>query len=134
MPIDPDSIRQGTIFWAHFTLRPINGTSTIEETVLEQMLPTGWEIENTRLSGESMPAWSSKWTLGRLKYTDIRDDRIRWFFDLPSYGELDFLVKLNAVSSGRFTLPPSVSQAMYDKTLRSVIPGRLVTVGRARGN
>ncbi len=134
MPIDPGSIRQGTIFWAHFTLRPINGTSTIEETVLEQMLPTGWEIENTRLSGESMPPWSSKWTLGRVKYTDIRDDRIRWFFDLPGYGKLDFLVKLNAVSSGKFALPPSISQAMYDKTLRSVIPGRLVTVSRARGN
>ncbi len=134
MPIDPATIRQGTVFWGHFTLRPINGTSSIDETVLEQMLPTGWEIENTRLSGESMPGWSNQWVLGLAKYTDIRDDRIRWFFDLPGHGQRDFLVKLNAVSSGNFILPPTVSQAMYDKTLRAVIPGRLVTVTRARGN
>ncbi len=132
IPVDPTSIKQGTVFWGHFQLRCKKGESYIPNVALEQMLPTGWEIENTRLSGESMPAWSSKWNLGYANYTDIRDDRIRWFFTITAYRPLDFLVKLNAVSAGKFIMPATVAQAMYNKRLRAVVPGRFVSVTRAK--
>ncbi len=134
MPIDPSSVKQGTVFWGHFKVRCQKGQTSVDHVALEQMLPTGWEIENTRLSGEPMPAWTSKWNLGYANYTDIRDDRIRWFFNLTSYQALDFLVKLNAVSAGHFIMPATVSQAMYDKTLRAVVPGRFVSVTSAKEN
>ncbi|MCK5879316.1 MAG: hypothetical protein KAH24_06030, partial [Holophagae bacterium] len=134
MPIDPASIGQGTVFWGHFKITGRKGEPHIDNVALEQMLPTGWEIENTRLSGEAMPGWAGKWNLGYAKYTDIRDDRILWFFGLSSYKSLDFLVKLNAVTTGKFVMPPTVSQAMYDKTLRAVVPGQLVKVTPAEGN
>ncbi len=129
MPIDPVSIKQGTVFWGHFSVKR-KGAGAIDNVVLEQMLPTGWEIENTRLSGESLPQWAEKWQTGNAQYTDIRDDRIRWFFTLPGHRNMDFLVKLNAVSIGKFILPPTVSQDMYDKQTRAVVPGGFVTVTR----
>lgn len=128
MPIDPASVKQGAIFWGHFKVTCQKVQSYIDHVALEQMLPTGWEIENTRLSGETMPRWTRKWNLGYANYTDIRDDRILWFFNLSNYRALDFLVKLNAVSTGKFIMPPTVSEAMYDKTLRAVVPGQFVNV------
>ncbi|NOZ13686.1 MAG: alpha-2-macroglobulin family protein [Acidobacteria bacterium] len=134
MPVNPASLKQGTVFWGHFRVRCHKGQAYILHVALEQMLPTGWEIENTRLSGEAMPAWSRKWNLGYANYTDIRDDRIRWFFNLNRSRPLDFLVKLNAVSAGKFILPATVSRAMYNKTLQAVVPGRFVSVTRAKEN
>ena len=130
MVINPSEITQGQAFWGHFTVGKAKGqTLSLEELALVQVLPAGWEIENTRLSGESIPAWMRKWRPGRAEYTDIRDDRIMWFFDMPRWViTLDFVVKLNAVTVGEFTLPPTVFEAMYNNNYRAVKPGMMVRV------
>ena len=71
-----------------------------------QLLPAGWEIENTRLVPEAQPHWMNEWRLNAEEYLDIRDDAINWFFDLQGR-PLDFAFKLNAVTRGTFTLPPT---------------------------
>jgi uncharacterized protein YfaS (alpha-2-macroglobulin family) len=120
MRISPAELAQGTTFWGHFTVRNLSSVF-IEETALVQVLPAGWEIENIRLSGEDLSGWMKRWKLNREEYLDIRDDRIMWFFDLrPSYensrgrNEMDFVVKLNAVSVGEFFMPPTIAEAMYN--------------------
>ena len=120
-PIDPLRLEQGTVFWGHFTV----GTpalSRIDNMALVQVLPSGWEIENIRLSGEDLPEWAADMRLNLFDYQDVRDDRVMWFFNyMPSYDyrnnlyrKLDFLVKLNAVTPGEFVLPPALLEAMYD--------------------
>ncbi len=133
MPINPADLPQGKTFWGHFTAEKTSSLKlSIENLALVQVLPAGWEIENTRLSGESMPDWMRKWRLGRADYTDIRDDRIMWFFDMPAYSadKVDFVVKLNAVTVGEFWLPPTIFEAMYNNDYKAVVPGKKVTVSR----
>ncbi|MCK4889010.1 MAG: hypothetical protein KAS97_03705, partial [Candidatus Aminicenantes bacterium] len=128
--IEPTLLRQGTTFWGHFRVRPgIYSSGRLTELALVQIIPAGWEIENIRLSGEQKPLWMNKWILGREVYMDIRDDRIMWFFDMPGNSRgFDFVVKLNCVSAGKFILPPTIFEAMYDNNYKAVKKGRNVEV------
>ena len=128
MPINPISVRQGETFWGHFRVKSYY-SSAIEEIALVQIIPAGWEIENIRLSGEYLPEWTKGFILNREEYVDIRDDRIMWFFD-RSYRRqtFDFLVKLNAVTVGKFFLPPTKVEAMYDNRFRATVAGKEVEV------
>jgi uncharacterized protein YfaS (alpha-2-macroglobulin family) len=128
--IGPAAIRQGSTFWARFR---VNKTApyriNLEELALTQIIPSGWEIENLRLTGEAYPEWMKNFRLGTEEYMDIRDDRISWFFDMPGKIQtLDFVMKLQAVTEGSFHLPPAVCEAMYRHDFRALFPGRTVRV------
>lgn len=112
--INPQKLQQGQSFWAVFRVEKRNSRKKMEEMALMQILPAGWEIENIRLSGESYPDWTGKLDLNNEEYSDIRDDRVSWFFDIPSYTDhIDFMVKINAVSAGKYFLPSAIVEAMY---------------------
>ncbi|MDE2742317.1 MAG: MG2 domain-containing protein [Gemmatimonadota bacterium] len=130
MRIAPDTLAQGTTFWGHIRVENRSPHHVLEEVALTQLLPAGWEIENTRLSSKARPGWMKKWRLNAEEYLDIRDDRINWFFDLPRRGQaLDFAVKLNTVTQGAFSLPPTQVEAMYDRDFRARKASGTVVVG-----
>ncbi len=128
--VNPRSLQQGTELWGHFRVgRTAASPALMEELALTQILPSGWEIENVRLSGEPLPSWSKGLALGEEEYVDYRDDRVAWFFDLPrNRPHLDFLVKVRAVTPGSYLLPPAVCEAMYRQDTRAVQPGGAVSV------
>ena len=127
-PVYPDTLKQGATFWGHFSVKNTS-VAHIREIALTQLLPSGWEIENTRLSGAPMPRWTSNLRLGREAYFDMRDDRATYFFDIsPASNTQNFVVKLNAVTVGTFTLPPALVEAMYNNEIKAVVPGRTVVV------
>jgi uncharacterized protein YfaS (alpha-2-macroglobulin family) len=125
--IDPTELKQGTTFWGHFHVKNVSTLGSIQEVALMQILPSGWEIENVRLLGESLPAWASSLVVGKEEYLDIRDDRVMWFFDLYRT-EMDFVVKLNTVTLGEFDLPPTLVEAMYNDNFKAVKAGSKVSV------
>jgi uncharacterized protein YfaS (alpha-2-macroglobulin family) len=126
-PTSPDAIEQGTSFWCHLWVTGSLHTG-VENVALTQVFPSGWEIENTRLTGEVAPLWARQFSLQRWDYMDVRDDRVMWFFNLGRGQGRDFLVKLSAVTRGTFTLPPTVVEAMYDHDYRALVPGAHVRV------
>ncbi len=133
--INPAELEQGTTFYGRFTVSNTSGLPSIEEVALVQVLPSGWEIVNTRLLNESLPTWTDSYNLDQEEYLDIRDDRIMWFFDLRrvyvkgDYVEnFDFVVKLNAVSVGEFDLPGTITEAMYNNDFKASKAGRKVRV------
>jgi uncharacterized protein YfaS (alpha-2-macroglobulin family) len=132
--LDPAELNQGQEFWGHLKLTRTTGfRSSLEEIAVTQILPSGWEIDNIRISGEPYPPWSSGMTLGQEEYLDIRDDRISWFLDLPRrQRSVDFLFKARAVTAGRFFLPPTLAEAMYRRDTRALVPGDYVRVRRSR--
>ncbi|MDY0296495.1 MAG: MG2 domain-containing protein [Acidobacteriota bacterium] len=126
--LDPRSLAQGTSFWGHFRIRSTwERKQRIENLALVQVMPSGWEIDNLRLSGDELPAWMQGFRVNRESYLDIRDDRVIWFFDLDRE-YLDFVVKLTAVVPGEYLLPPTLAEGMYDNRFRVVRPGGSVTV------
>ena len=126
--IFPEKIEQGKSFYGHFRVT-MNNPQNVDEVVLDQIIPTGWEIENLRLNDEALPSWMSQFKLDKEEYLDIRDGRIMWFFDFRKYQKsYDFVVKLNAITAGKFFLAPSKVEAMYNKKYRAVVAGKPVVV------
>ena len=107
-------INQGETFYGHFRVKNTSVVPRIDEVALVQLLPSGWEIENMRLTNEVLPVWMSSWKTGKEEYLDIRDDRIMWFFDLYNSQALDFVVKINAITQGKYQLPGARCEAMYN--------------------
>jgi hypothetical protein len=112
--INPQSTKQGQTFYARFSVKNTSPASRATEIALVQILPSGWQIDNTRLKESVAPEWMNQWNINKEDYVDIRDDRAMWFFDLEGKTEYDFVVKLNAVSAGEYQLPATLVEAMYN--------------------
>ena len=111
-PLDPASLAQGTDFMAEVTVANPGLQGDYRQLALTQVLPSGWEIINTRLSGtDSLYAQST------FDYRDIRDDRVLTYFDLAAGERKTFTVLLNAAYVGQFYQPAIYAEAMYDNTI-----------------
>ncbi|MDR7131877.1 uncharacterized protein YfaS (alpha-2-macroglobulin family) [Algoriphagus sp. 4150] len=119
--MDPASVRQGTQIIAQIR---IENTSAdfIDNVALSQLFPSGWEIVNTDFTEMGGGA------TGSARYTDIRDDRVYFYFDLSSKESRTFTVKLNASYLGRYYLPGSQAEGMYDNTYFARTKGQWVVV------
>ena len=107
--LNPASLKQGTEFIAEVTVANTSQTGNYRDLALTIGLPSGWEIFNERLYGQSSAEGNSTFT-----YNDIRDDRSVFYFDLPKGQRKTFKTRLNAVYEGSFTLPAVKCEAMYD--------------------
>jgi uncharacterized protein YfaS (alpha-2-macroglobulin family) len=122
--LSPVSISQGTDFVAHVTVTHPGILKQYEEMALTQIFPSGWEIVNTRLF---QTGYSSDYA-STPEYIDIRDDRVYTYFDLGRGKSKTFKVLLNASYAGKFWMPPTYCDAMYDATIFSQKGGMFVTV------
>lgn len=103
--LKPASIPQGTEFTA--VVKVSNPTpSDYRYLALTERIPSGWEILNQRMRGGS--------TEGSADYSDIRDDRCNWFFDLPHGATKTFTLRLRAAYEGEYILPAVTCTAMYN--------------------
>lgn len=122
--VDVTKLEQGTNFIAVVTLK--NPTARgINNLVLTEIFPAGWEILNTRFLNEGA---ADKKTIG-VNYQDIRDDKVYSYIDyLPSGRQVTVKINLCAVYPGRFYLPPVYCEAMYDNFTRANTEGKEVIV------
>lgn len=118
--INPDSLKQGEDFMAEVTVT--NWSNRYQNHVsLTQIFPSGWEIQNSRLSGNPNMR-------NQVNYEDIRDDRVNMFFTINHKQTKTFRVFLNASYQGSFYLPAVQIEAMYNHDIRARRPGRWVVV------
>jgi hypothetical protein len=90
---------------------------------LSQIFPSGWEILNARMLGGEGAFKSSYST-----YQDIRDDRVYTYFNITVNETLTYYVQLNASYLGRYFLPGTYCEAMYDNTVSAGVNGKWVEV------
>jgi len=123
--IDISKMKQGTDFKAIIKItNPASLLGYYQNLALAQIFPSGWEIINTRLA--DMENVSDNAT--KPDYQDIRDDRVYSFFGLNSGTSKTFEVLLNASYAGRFYLPSTHCNAMYDNNIKSQKKGMWVEV------
>ena len=119
-----DRLEQGTDFVAVVTITNPS-LKGYNELALTQVFPSGWEIRNTRLEGSGSAVQASYYD-----YQDVRDDRVLTYFDLWRGGSVTYKVMLNASYAGRFYLPGTLCEAMYDNTINARSQGKWITVVR----
>lgn len=125
-PLDISTLNQGTTFLAEVSVAHAGVTRQVYENLaLSQVFPSGWEINNLRLTGDEGNLRNS-W----FNYQDIRDDRVYTYFGLAPGERKSFQVMLTATYAGKFYLPAVSVEAMYDKTIFGRISGKEVVVTR----
>ncbi len=105
--INFDAITQGTEIVAQITIRN-NTTESIQNVALTQIVPSGFEIMNSRYTDFGSA------TENKADFIDIRDDRTYFYFGLNSNESRTFTVLLNASYLGSYYLPGIQCEAMYD--------------------
>lgn len=109
--------QQGELVLAEITVEAL--TSDLDNVVIVDMLPAGFEIENSRLASRERVSWLHTQPFTP-DYIDIRDDRLIFFGTFPYQREQKFYYPLRAVTEGTFTVPPVSAEAMYDPTKSAV--------------
>lgn len=119
--ISVTKIAQGTEFYAEVTLTN-RKNERVENVALSQILPSGFEIVNTRYTdfGDS--------TNNVADYIDIRDDRANYYFSLRANETRKFKILLNASYLGNYYLPGLQCEAMYDNDFMARTKGQWVEV------
>lgn len=119
--IDIGQMSQGSDFVAAVSVT--NRTDmNLDNLALTHIVPSGWEIHNTRLDD------SSEGERSDLDYEDIRDDRVYRYFGLKRGETKVFVTLLNAAYLGRYYLPTVSVEAMYDVSKHARTKGRWVEV------
>ncbi|MGA0557017.1 alpha-2-macroglobulin family protein [Larkinella sp. VNQ87] len=118
------SFKQNDLVVVRITLASDNGLP-VNNVVMTDMLPAGFEIENPRLTEPREMPWIKN--ASTPEHFDVRDDRIHFF---TSAGETTktFYYLVRVVSRGRFALGPVSADAMYDGSLRSYAGGGRLTI------
>jgi len=125
--IDITKLRQGQDFAANITV--VNQKNEpINDVALTQIFPSGWEIVNTRFTDFGNA------TTNQADYTDIRDDRVNFYFNLSKSSKTGstktFNVLLNASYLGKYYLPGTQVEAMYDNDYFVRTKGQWIEVNK----
>ena len=109
--MDLKDIKQGTDFKVKVKVSNASSYDTYKEVFLTQVFPSGWEIQNERLSDENSEESVN------YNYKDIRDDRVLTYFSLNPRETKTFVVTLHASFVGRYFAPGFVCGSMYDSEI-----------------
>jgi uncharacterized protein YfaS (alpha-2-macroglobulin family) len=123
--VTSSSFKQNDLIVVRITLESTT-KANVENVVITDMLPAGFEIENPRISEVPGMNWVQKATTP--SYADYRDDRINLFTDVSSPQIFYYVAR--AVSTGTFKLGPVSADAMYNGEYRSYNGGGVVRVTR----
>ncbi|MCF2506591.1 MG2 domain-containing protein [Dyadobacter sp. CY107] len=118
------SFHQNDLVVVKLTLTSTNGLP-IENVVVTDMLPSGFEIENPRITEPRDMPWIKN--ASSPEYLDIRDDRIHFFTTANNVAKT-FYYQVRIVSKGTFTAGPAAADAMYQGEYRSYSGAGKITV------
>jgi uncharacterized protein YfaS (alpha-2-macroglobulin family) len=121
--LDVTRLEQGTEFLAEVTVIHNGTRSSYENLALSQVFPSGWEINNLRITDDEGQLANSAF-----QYQDIRDDRVYTYFNLSATERKTFHVMLTAGYAGSYYLPAVNCEAMYDKSIYARKKGQVVEV------
>ncbi len=121
--IDISKLTQGSDFVAKVVIKNLGRRGNYTQMALTQIFPGGWEILNARMLGGE-----GKFKSAASTYQDIRDDRVYTYFNILENETLIYYVQLNASYLGRYFLPGTFTEAMYDNSITAGVNGKWVEV------
>jgi alpha-2-macroglobulin len=120
--VDQKNLEQGSDFM--MVVKVTNSTfNLVSNIALTQMVPSGWEIQNTRLFDAVFGLKESTYD-----YRDFRDDRVNTYFSLSKGETKSFVLILNSAYKGDFYQPSVWCEAMYTANCYSRYPGNPVKI------
>jgi uncharacterized protein YfaS (alpha-2-macroglobulin family) len=98
-----------------------------DNVVITDMIPSGFEIENPRLTTSADLTWQARFPLP-VDYLDVRDDRLLIFTNLSGNTSKQFYYLVRIVNEGKFNKPAIGAEAMYNPEYHSYNGAGIVNV------
>lgn len=118
------NIKQGDLIVVKVSLQNLE-KSNVENVVVTDMLPAGFEIENPRIGESQDMNWVKDQSAPQ--YFDVRDDRINFFTDIGK-DPRNFYYMVRAVTPGNYRMGPASADAMYNGEYHSYNGAGIVNV------
>jgi uncharacterized protein YfaS (alpha-2-macroglobulin family) len=109
-PLNGTFFKQNDLVIVQLTLEK-SYSGAVENIVLTDLLPAGFEIENPRT--KELPGMDWIKDAATPTYLDVRDDRINLFLDMYN-GKQVYYYSVRAVSPGVYKMGPVSADAMYN--------------------
>lgn len=113
-PISGTTFRQNDLIVVRVTVEK-SYSDAIDNVVTTDILPAGFEIENSRI--REIPGMDWIKDASTPQQLDMRDDRVNFYDDI--YGKRTYYYAVRAVSPGVYRMGPVSSQAMYNGGMNS---------------
>jgi len=123
-PITNNSFKQNDLIVVKISIQGSYNTE-IENVVISDILPAGFEIENPRIT--SVPGMDWIKDKSYPIYTDFRDDRINFFVTVSNTIKYYYYI-VRAVTPGTFQMGPVGADAMYNGEYHSYHGGGVVKI------
>ncbi len=125
-PLNGNVFRQNDLIVVKITLeKSYNGI--LDNVVVTDLLPGGWEIENARIKDLPGMDWIKDETTPISR--DVRDDRIHLFTNMGSNKQV-FYYSVRAVTPGNYHIGPLSADAMYNGEYHSYHGAGMIRVVR----
>jgi hypothetical protein len=124
-PLTTNNFKQNDLVVVAITLESSYGRP-IENVVITDMLPAGFEIENPRI--KELPDMNWIKNESTADYMDVRDDRINLFVT-ASGNARTYYYSVRAVSPGTFVMGPVMADAMYNGEYHSYNGAGVIRIG-----
>ena len=124
-PILTPTFSQNQLIVVRLALSSVGVAYNVNNVVMSDMLPAGFEIENPRLVEDREMPWIKN--ASTPSYFDIRDDRINYFVD-ANKTEKYYYYLARAITKGTFIQGSASADAMYNGNFRSYSGGGKVVV------
>ncbi|MDR2149217.1 MAG: alpha-2-macroglobulin [Spirochaetaceae bacterium] len=116
LAVNPDTLAAGEDMEIRITVQN-NLNRAVPGIALVCPFPASWEIVNTLMDGRRSGGNTAA------QYKDIRDDRVLIYFDLNQRQQKTFSFIVNKAYGGTFFRPAIQTYAMYDESIRALVPG-----------
>ncbi len=123
-PCDNNNFKQNDLIVVKISLETSDGSS-VDNVVITDILPAGFEVENPRLTELADMPWVKDQSVP--EHLDVRDDRVNMFTTATGKRK-DFYYSVRAVSKGKFVLGPICADAMYNGEYHSYSGSGVVRV------
>ncbi|MDR3327484.1 MAG: alpha-2-macroglobulin [Prevotellaceae bacterium] len=127
--VNVSSLSQGTDFYANIKVAN-TGFGNYYNLALSCIIPSGWEIFNSRYFDREENNEESNSNSSVFDYQDIRDDRVLTYFSLQQGQSKTINIRLQTSYLGSFVLPAVLCEAMYDTSVFARTKARRVEVVR----
>jgi uncharacterized protein YfaS (alpha-2-macroglobulin family) len=119
---NPEALGLGEDMEVRVTVRNAH-RQKVQEIALVHPIPASWELVNSRLAGDGGGSGGDSGASSSFKYQDIRDDRVMTYFDLDRGESKTVTFRVNKTYAGTYYRPAVHAYAMYDESIRALMPG-----------
>lgn len=126
--VDLNNLKVGQDIVAHIRIKNTSLNEHYSNLALTAMMPSAFEINNTRLYDVQSAYGTNGRSTNRYDYIDYRDDSVSFFFGLSKHQAKEFSIHLHVSYMGKYYLPSVICSSLYRNEVSARSASKTITI------